>query len=185
MRIPAAFLGFFEVSIWLFAIGQVMQNLSSPDCFLAFATGFSLGNFLGVSIEKKLALGNVAIHITTRKDAGGLVEALRSAGYGVTTLEAQGSTGPVQILFTVIPRKDLGLVATLIKGFDPRAFHSVSDVQSAAAGVFPLARRRANAAVPALLPQLYQTMIALEGAHTSVGLPAREQAAFETAGEAA
>src|SRR5262249_12793016 len=51
-RALAALLGFFEVSIWLFAIGQVMQNLNSPDCFLAFATGFSLGNFLGVSLER-------------------------------------------------------------------------------------------------------------------------------------
>src|SRR5438552_5469116 len=48
MRLRAAFLGFFEVSIWLFAIGQIMQNLSSVECYLAFAGGFSLGNFLGV-----------------------------------------------------------------------------------------------------------------------------------------
>src|SRR5690242_4113418 len=68
MKALAAGLGFFEVSIWLFAIGQVMQHLSSPDCYLAFASGFSLGNFLGVLLEKKLALGRVAVHMMTRRD---------------------------------------------------------------------------------------------------------------------
>ena len=36
-KIPAAALGFFEVSIWLFAVGQVMQNLSNLSCAAAFA----------------------------------------------------------------------------------------------------------------------------------------------------
>jgi uncharacterized protein YebE (UPF0316 family) len=184
MRIPAAFLGFFEVSIWLFAIGQVMQNLSSPDCFLAFATGFSLGNYLGVSIEKKLAVGNVAVQITTRKNVGELVEGLRSAGYGVTTLEAQGATGRVQVVFTVIPRKDLGLVAALTKAFDPHVFYSVSDVQTAAAGVFPLSRRRVNASVPALLPQIYQAVIALGSTSTTASLPTLQEVATEAVAEA-
>src|SRR5262249_46156258 len=35
----AALLGFFEVSIWLFAVAQVMQNLNHLDCALAFASG--------------------------------------------------------------------------------------------------------------------------------------------------
>src|SRR5438445_8375460 len=44
----APLLGFFEVSIWLFAITQVMQNLTNLSCSIAFAGGFSLGNFLGI-----------------------------------------------------------------------------------------------------------------------------------------
>src|SRR3954447_12833495 len=52
-------LGFFEVSLWLIAIGEVMKNLSDVRCSLAFAGGFTLGNFLGILIEQKLALGSV------------------------------------------------------------------------------------------------------------------------------
>src|SRR5215471_4871039 len=51
-KLLAPILGFFEVTIWLFAIGQVMQNLQDPGCFLGFAGGFTLGNFLGILIEK-------------------------------------------------------------------------------------------------------------------------------------
>src|SRR5438045_1109329 len=53
MKYLAPLLGFFEITIWLFAIGQVMQNLNDAGCFLGFASGFTLGNFLGVLIEKR------------------------------------------------------------------------------------------------------------------------------------
>src|SRR5712692_12038219 len=48
MKILAPILGFFEVSIWLFAIGQIMQNLTDLSCYLAFAGGFTAGNYLEI-----------------------------------------------------------------------------------------------------------------------------------------
>src|SRR5258708_34845731 len=56
-------LGFFEVIIWLFAISQVMQHLQNAWCFLAFAAGFTIGNFLGILIEKALAMGLAQVSI--------------------------------------------------------------------------------------------------------------------------
>ena len=167
MKARAAFLGFFEVSIWLFAIGQVMQNLTSVDCYLAFASGFSLGNYLGVLIETKLALGNAVVQITTRKDANEVTESLRFAGYGVTTLEAQGATGPVQVIFTVIKRRELGNVLTIIKRFDANIFYSVNDLQSAAAGVHSPAKRWARRLVPLAFQRVEQD----EAAAGSSGIP--------------
>src|SRR5437667_5113407 len=58
-RFLAPILGFFEIVIWLFAIGQIMRNLNSVSCYLAFAGGFTMGNFLGVFLERVLALGMV------------------------------------------------------------------------------------------------------------------------------
>ncbi len=150
-KVLAAALGFFEVSIWLFAIGQIMQNLSSLNCYLAFATGFSLGNFLGVLIEKKLAIGNLVVHITTNKDASRLIESLKAAAYGVTALEGRGATGPVQVVFTVIKRKELKRIVSIIQTFDSKAFFSVNDLQSAARGISPAAAERTPRLVPELL----------------------------------
>jgi uncharacterized protein YebE (UPF0316 family) len=152
-KLPAACLGFFEVSIWLFAISQIMNNLNRLDCYFAFACGFSLGNYLGVYIEQKLALGNVVVNITTRKDPRDLVDGLKSAQYGVTLLPAQGATGPVQVVLTVIKRKDLPHVEALIKRFDEKAFYAVNDLQTAAQGIRPASRNRIKAAVP-ILPLL-------------------------------
>lgn len=147
MKVLASLLGFFEVAIWLFAIGQTMQNLSNIACFAAFAGGFTVGNYLGILLEERLAMGTVLVRIITSKDAGELIEDLRAAEYGVTRIDGQGATGPVQIVFTVIRRKALDEVIGIIKRFDPRAFYSVDELQSAAAGIFPLTRPRFGAAV--------------------------------------
>jgi uncharacterized protein YebE (UPF0316 family) len=147
MKFLAPMLGCVEVSIWLFAIGQVMRNLSDVTCSAAFAGGFTLGNFLGVLIEGKLAMGNAVVRIITPKDAGDLIDALRKAGYGVTAVDARGATGPVQIVLTVVRRRDLGRVVALAKDFDPKVFYSVDDLKEAAQGVAP---RRLHGLFPGL-----------------------------------
>jgi uncharacterized protein YebE (UPF0316 family) len=140
MKAAAAGLGLVEASIWLFAVGQVFQNLSNVSCSIAYAAGFTLGNYLGVLLEQKVAVGNVSLRVVTRRDVVGLVQNLTVAGYGVTRLNAVGSTGPVQVVLTVVKRKELGRVVALIKTFDPGVFYSVDDLHSAGSGVFPAKR---------------------------------------------
>jgi uncharacterized protein YebE (UPF0316 family) len=146
-RVLAPVLGFVEVTVWLFAIGQIMHNLSNFGCYVGFAGGFTAGNYLGILIERKLALGSLVVHVTTRRDATELVESLRAARYGVTAMNARGATGPVQVVFTVIKRRELGPVVTLIKRFDPRAFYSVNDLQEASSGISP-SRQRPRGIIP-------------------------------------
>jgi uncharacterized protein YebE (UPF0316 family) len=154
MQRLAPALGLVEVSVWLYAIGAVMKNLNDPACYVAYAAGFSLGNFLGVFLEGKLALGNLFVRVITPRDTTALIASLQTAGYGVTTVGARGATGPVQIVLTVIKRKDWERVRSLIRAFDPKVFYSVDDLQSAAEGVFPAARRRARSLLPG--PMSYQ-----------------------------
>ncbi len=151
MKVRAALLGFFEITIWLFAIGQIMRNLSDVGCFLGFAGGFTLGNYLGVLIEKKLAIGTLVVRIITHRNASELIGRLQAANFGVTSLDAEGSTGPVKIIFTVIQRRELAAVASLIRGVHPQAFYSVEEVQESQEGIFRLPPRR--------LPGLLTTMI--------------------------
>ncbi len=153
-KVPAAAIGFFEVSIWLFAIGQVMQNLSRLSCCLGFAAGFTAGNFLGVLVEKRLGLGTLVVRVITAREPAALVDRLRAAHYGVTCLDGQGAAGPVTVVLTVIPRKELAGVVAIIKGFDPLCFYSVDDVQSAESGVFPQARGGLAGVVPTPLRRL-------------------------------
>src|SRR5262249_21641453 len=92
---------------------------------------------LGVLIEKKLAIGTLLVRTITNRNANDLADRLQSGGYGVTTIAAQGATGPVKIVFTVIKRKELANGVGLIQEVDPKAFYSVDEIQMAAAGVFP------------------------------------------------
>jgi uncharacterized protein YebE (UPF0316 family) len=139
-KVLASVLGTFEITIWLFAIGKVMQNLSDWTCFVAFAAGFTIGNFLGVLLEGKLAIGTLVVRVITHRNGAGIVEALKAAEYGVTSIDAQGATGAVQVILTVIPRKELDRVVGLIRACDPKVFYSVDDLQAAAAGISPAAR---------------------------------------------
>jgi uncharacterized protein YebE (UPF0316 family) len=140
MKYLAPLLGFFEVSIWLFAIGQVMKNLADLSCSAAFAGGFTLGNFLGILLEEKLAMGRVVVRFFVCRNAEALAAGLRSAGYGVTAVDGQGSRGPVRILLTVVARKQLETVLALAREFDPKIFWSVDELQAAAEGVAPARR---------------------------------------------
>lgn len=132
LKAMAAGLGFFEVTIWLFAIGQVMTNLDSPVCFAAFAGGFVAGNYLGMSLEQRLAIGSVLVRVITSRDSRRLIDLLRGAGCGVTRIGAHGLQGPVEIVFTVIRRRRLGEVLALVRQFDSDAFYSIDELQASA-----------------------------------------------------
>jgi uncharacterized protein YebE (UPF0316 family) len=131
------FIAFFEVLIWLISIGQIMKNLSSPLCYIAFAGGFAMGTYIGLLIEKRLALGMQVLRIITAQDSRDLVKALSDANIGVTLLDAHGAKGPVKIIFTIIKQKDLPEIIGIINKYQPNAFYSLEDVKHANQGVFP------------------------------------------------
>jgi len=132
-----AIIGFFEVIIWLVAIGQVMNNLTNAICYIAYGGGFATGTFIGMAIEERLSLGLTSVRIITKEDPTELITFLRSHNYGVTSIDGEGSTGKVKMVFTIIKRQDLNHVIGTIKDFNPNAFYSVEEVKSVAEGVFP------------------------------------------------
>ena len=138
LKYLAPFVGFFEIIIWLMAIGQIMQNLSNPICYIAYAGGFAMGNYVGIWIAEKLSLGVVLIRVITSKEASELLEYLKSAGYGITSVDAQGSAGKVQVVFTIVPRREVASVVNLIKQFNPKAFYTIEEVGFVEEGIFPV-----------------------------------------------
>jgi uncharacterized protein YebE (UPF0316 family) len=142
----APVVGFFEILIWLLAIGQIMKNLSNPACYVAYAGGFAMGNFVGMWIAEKLSLGVVLIRAVTQKDAKELVGYLKSADYGVTSIDGQGANGQVKVVFTIVPRREVKKVVGLIKKSNPKAFYTIEEVGFVEKGVSPpkLARSSSN-----------------------------------------
>jgi uncharacterized protein YebE (UPF0316 family) len=136
----APLIGFFEILIWLVAIGKIFENLNNITCYIAYAGGFAAGNFVGIYIEERLAMGTLVIRVITRKGASELITGLRSAGYGATSIAAQGGSGTVSVIYSVIKRSDLNDVVAIIKKFNPKAFYSIEDVRFVSEGVFPLNR---------------------------------------------
>lgn len=138
LKVLAASIGFFEVLIWLFAITQIFKNLTNPLYYVAYAGGFAMGNFIGILIEERMAIGTVVVRIITQKDAAELIELLKNTGYGVTFVDAYGAQGPVKIIFTIVKRKDIERVLELIRSCNPQAFYTIEDVRSVRKGVFPI-----------------------------------------------
>jgi uncharacterized protein YebE (UPF0316 family) len=142
----APVLGFFEVLIWIVAIGQLVQHLHSSTSYLGYAAGFAAGNFIGMLVEDRLAIGTMIVR--TILDVGGdeVMKRLHAAGYGVTRVDGRGATGPVQLIYTVVQRKHLKDVVRIIHSVHPTAFLSVEDVRSTEEGIFPTkaSRRQMN-----------------------------------------
>jgi len=140
LKYLAPVVGFFEIIIWLLAIGQIMKNLSNPACYIAYAGGFAMGNFVGIHIAEKLSLGLVMIRVVTKIDATPLVEFLKAENYGVTCVDGHGTSGQVKVVFTIVPRREVRSVVELIKKFNPNAFYSIGEVGLVESGIFPVRR---------------------------------------------
>lgn len=137
-KLWAPMLGFFEVLIWLIAISRIFQNLDNWVNYVAYAGGFATGNYIGLILEEKLAMGIVKIQIITRKSAADLIVNLRKAGYGITHHEAKGSNENVSIIYSIIKRNEIQKVENIVKTTNPKAFYSIEDVKTVSHGVFPV-----------------------------------------------
>jgi len=129
MRLRAALLGFVEILIWILIIAHLIQHLDNWFNFVAYAGGFAVGTYLGVTIENKLKVGTVLIRVITNMDPGDLVKRLREAGFMITRVEGRGGEGPVEIIFMVVRRKRWEEAVQIIESFDINAFYSIEDVK--------------------------------------------------------
>lgn len=127
---------FFESFIWLLAIGQIMKHLDNIYCYIAYAGGYAMGNYVGILLEEKLSIGTAVIRVIPKKDTTALIEFLRKQGYGVTVVNVDGMLGPTKMLFTTVRRKEARHVIDIIKQFNPNAFYTIDEVKDVSGGFF-------------------------------------------------
>ena len=137
MRNLAPIIGFFEVLIWLIVISQIMQNMKSPINYIAYAAGFAAGNYVGIMIEQKLAMGITLIRIITRKKAPELLADFRAKGYSVTNVPAVANSGDVEIIFLPARRKEIKQIIETVKLYNSNAFYTIEDVRQLSRGALP------------------------------------------------
>ena len=122
-------LGFFEALIWLLAIGQIFQNIDNPLSYLAYAGGFAMGNYVGMTIDEKLALGRVLVRVITPNPLPILLEFMKEKNYRFTSVDAEGRYGKVNLLFTVMKRDQLPEFISRVKQMDEMAFYTIESVK--------------------------------------------------------
>jgi len=128
-KVLAPILGFFEVLIWVIAISNIIQHLDNVYTYLAWAGGFATGNFIGMRIEERLAIGVNLVRIITKKEDNQLISELHKNGYGATVIDARGKESEVNIIYTIVKRKEIQQLIDLIKAFNPNAFYVVEDIR--------------------------------------------------------
>ena len=136
----APILGFFELFIWIVVINEVFKSADGIVCYLAYAGGYAAGNYIGLNIEERLAIGSQLVKVFSIKDVTPLQNSLHEAGFGVTVVEGDGATGKVKILYTVISRKTFDRVEKILKEFDPLVFYVIEDVRTVRSGIFPTSK---------------------------------------------
>lgn len=129
-------LGFFEVLIWIVVVSQVMKQANNFACYVAWAGGFAMGNYIGLLIEERIALGLQIIRIITNQECSSLITKLQIANHGTTVVDAHGAKGPVKIILTVVKRKNIDPIIKIIRQHNPDAFYSIEDIRDVNRGVF-------------------------------------------------
>ncbi|MCX8123946.1 MAG: DUF2179 domain-containing protein [Spirochaetes bacterium] len=133
-RSIAPVLGFFEVLIWLVAINSALKHFDGAISYVVYAAGFATGNYVGMLLEEKIAIGYQSVRIITSKMVSALPLVLRQEGYGVTQIDGVGMKGPITLLFTVVPKRDVKKVVEVVQMLEPNAFITIEDVKQHLSG---------------------------------------------------
>jgi uncharacterized protein YebE (UPF0316 family) len=140
LRNLAPVLGFIETFVWIVAVSSLVKHAQNLAAYFGYAGGFAMGTLVGMFLENKLAIGTVTIRAIIRRDPKDLIEALHDAGFGITVVDGQGSTGTVKIVYTTLKRQDLPVAIDVFHRTLPGAFLSVEEVRSTEQGVFPMGK---------------------------------------------
>lgn len=137
MKIVAPIFGFFEVLIWIVVISQILGKANDWLCYVTYAGGYATGNYIGLKIEERLAMGIYLVRVFTLNDGNELVKILNNNNFGATCLKGRGIEKEVDIVETVVGRKNMKLVESEIQQFDESAFFVIEDVRHTRRGIFP------------------------------------------------
>lgn len=135
-RYIAAVIGFFEIMVYVVALGKVIGSLDEPVRLILYCLGFASGVIVGSWLEGVLALGYQGIQVIMDNDNQELVEQLREEGYAITTWKAEGLSGPKLVLNLVVKRGISLKIAERIREHDEHAFIVFMEPKSFAGGYF-------------------------------------------------
>lgn len=130
----APILGFFEVLIWITALGHVIKNLNGPLSYVVYAAGFATGTFIGMKLDSLISIGYQSLRIITTEKVTVLPLTLREEGFGITTVLGRGMKGEVLLIYTTVQRKKVKQILEIVQELEPHSFITIEDVRSYKSG---------------------------------------------------
>ena len=133
----AGAIAFVEVTIFIIAISEVLRNVVHPIQIFAYSGGFAAGTIVGGYFERWLAMGFVMLSVHCSDEHRLLAGELRAEGFGVTTYQAEGKDGPIQVVESIVGRKNFPRAMEVVQAVAPDAFVHTSEALHIQRGFLP------------------------------------------------
>ena len=125
----AGLAGFFEVLIWIFAMRYIVQHMDQTINLFGYATGYAIGNIMGITLEQKFSIGYGQVTIISKHFTDKIADELRQSQFGVTLIPGEGGRGGVSILLVIARRKDFKYIRALVDSIDKDCFLAIQPSQ--------------------------------------------------------
>ena len=151
-RVLAAGIGFFESIIWLLAVSAVIKHIDAWYLALAYGAGFATGNYVGIWLEQRLAIGSELVRAIVFEANDRLSDTLRDHGYQAVQLSGSAGAGrPAEVILVVEKRRRIPELLAAIRRVAPSAVYTISDVKSVYEGPSRNLQQRGGAGLDWLL----------------------------------
>ena len=138
----ASCIGFFEVAIFIVAVGKVVGNLGNIWNLIGYAGGFAVGTHIGITLEGWIALGFQIVRVITQRQNDVIIKKLRDARFALTVVPGEGREGPVYVLFSVVRRARVKEFLGIVDEYAPTAFVTVEETKRTMHGYFRESKRK-------------------------------------------
>jgi uncharacterized protein YebE (UPF0316 family) len=131
-RLLAAALAFIEAFLFAVSISSVATNLTNVLMLVAYCGGFSVGNYVGMVIERRFITSFMTINVisSNREKGYDIAAALRAMGHGVTITMGEGKDGEVTMLRSVVNNREVGKLLEVIRDTHGDAFIAVEEARA-------------------------------------------------------
>ncbi len=133
-RVIAAGLAMLEALVFAVVIAGVVSDLQNFPNLLAYCLGAGAGSWVGMDLEARLVRSYTIVNVFASQAGVQITEALRSAGYGVTTTISQGRDGDVLMLRSVIDKRDVKTFSKIVQDVNDQAFIAVEEARGVERG---------------------------------------------------
>lgn len=129
-KLLAAGLGFVEAFLFAVTISTIATDLNNVMNLIAYCGGFSVGNYVGMMIEKRFITSYMTVNVITSDKGHDIAAALRAHGYGCTVTVGQGKDGEVKMLRSVVNNREVGKILNVIRETHADAFVAVEEARA-------------------------------------------------------
>ncbi|NJL95346.1 MAG: DUF2179 domain-containing protein [Anaerolineae bacterium] len=141
-RVIAMLLAFGESVLFIYSLGQVVDDLGQWQNLAAYCLGNATGSVAGITLDARLLPAYVRMSIVAVQDGYLIATKLRGQGFGVTEFRGAGGKEDVMMLHCIVRRQEVPRAQAVIQEVNPQAFITVEEVLEVERGWFRRAEWR-------------------------------------------